>query len=290
MMKRFVTTIGAVALLALIGCTGGSWEETNAFSPVADAADSVSGAASENVKSYSEGSSSSTSVENSVASSFVDSVVPASSPNADEPSSGHVIDFDLPMGGASSSAMAVSPSSYAVPSSSGAFGRSSSAAATNLPTTSSDSSGKAGNPTSSETDTTYIPYDPSVVETVTIGSQVWMKKLAAGGQALTWEAAMAAGVCPAGFHVPTYGEVDSLLHMAADGSIVSSENDEIGIITGGSKRVRDLGWSEHFGGFWTAATLGGSSAYYFVISATDDDATLHGDLVFNEYYVRCIKN
>ena len=71
---------------------------------------------------------------------------------------------------------------------------------------------------------------------------------------------------------------------------MASENDEIGIITGGSKRVRDLGWSEHFGGFWTAATLGGSSAYYFVISATDDDATLHGDLVFNEYYVRCIKN
>jgi hypothetical protein len=139
-------------------------------------------------------------------------------------------------------------------------------------------------------DTLYIPFDPPVVETVTIGSQVWMKKLAAGGQALTWDAAMAAGVCPAGFHVPTYGEVDSLLHMAADGSIVGSENDEIGIITGGSKRVRDLGWSEHFGGFWTAAILGGSSAYYFVISATDDNATLHGDLVFNEYYVRCIKD
>lgn len=286
-MKRFVTTIGAVALLALIGCTGGSWEETNALNPVADGGP-VSGGTSENAVSVSAESSSSADARYSEISSVDVSAEPASSSLVNDVSGP---EDGLPKGGvSSSSAMAVSPSSYAVPSSSAAFGRSSSAAATNLPTTSSDSSGKAGNPTSSETDSTYIPYDPPVVETVTIGSQVWMKKLAAGGQALTWEAAMAAGVCPAGFHVPTYGEVDSLLHMAADGSIVASENDEIGIITGGSKRVRDLGWSEHFGGFWTAATLGGSSAYYFVISATDDDATLHGDLVFNEYYVRCIKN
>lgn len=281
MMKRFVTTIGAVALLALIGCTGGSWEETNAFSPVADAADSVSGATSENVKSYSEGSSSSTSVENSVASSFVDSVVPASSPNADEPSSGHVIDFDLPMGGASSSAMAVSPSSYAVPSSS--------AAATNLPTTSSDSSGKAGNPTSSDVDSSQIPFEPPMVETVTIGSQVWMKELGAGGTALDWDRAMAPGVCPESFRLPTYGEADSLLHMNADGSLADRSEDGVGIIAGGSKRVRDLGWSEHFGRFWTTEEFGETGAYYFAVSDTEDDALVHGDQKTNEFYVRCIK-
>ena len=288
MMKRFVAIVGAVSLLTMIGCSGGSWEETNAFTPVANATNEAGSSEGEN--SISAGSSSSADFAYSSVRSNIDvSLEPASSSNVsgqDIPT-GH---SDLPKGDVSSSAMAVSPSSYAVPSSSAAFGKSSSAAATNLPTTSSDSSGKAGNPTSSETDTTYIPYDPSVVETVTIGSQVWMKKLGAHGQALTWDAAMAAGVCPDGFHVPTYGEVDRLLHMAADGTVVGGENDGIGIITGGSKRVRDLGWSEHFGGFWTAATLGGSSAYYFVISATDDDATLHGDLVFNEYYVRCIKN
>jgi len=278
-MKRFVTTIGAVALLALIGCTGGSWEETNALNPVADGGP-VSGGTSENAASVSAESSSSADARYSEISSVDVSVEPASSSLVNDVSGPEDV---LPKGGvSSSSAMAVSPSSYAVPSSS--------AAATNLPTTSSDSSDKAGNPSSSMSDTVYIPFDPSVVETVTIGSQVWMKKLAAGGQALTWEAAMAASVCPAGFHVPTYGEVDSLLHMVADGSIVGRENDGIGIITGGSKRVRDLGWSEHFGRFWTTEEFGESGAYYFAVSDTEDDALMHGDQKTNELYVRCIKN
>ena len=286
-MKRFVTTIGAVALLALIGCTGGSWEETNALNPVADGGP-VSGGTSENAASVSAESSSSADARYSEISSVDVSVEPASSSLVNDVSGP---EDGLPKGGvSSSSAMAVSPSSYAVPSSSGAFGRSSSAAATNLPTTSSDSSDKAGNPTSSETDTTYIPYDPPVVDTVTIGSQVWMRNLGAHGRALTWDAAMAEGVCPHGFHVPTYGEADSLLHMAADGSIVGRENDGIGIITGGSKRVRDLGWSEYFGRFWTTEEFGESGAYYFAVSDTEDDALMHGDQKTNELYVRCIKN
>lgn len=279
MMKRFVTTIGAVALLALIGCTGGSWEETNALNPVADGGP-VSGGTSENAASVSAESSSSADARYSEISSVDVSVEPASSSLVNDVSGP---EDGLPKGGvSSSSAMAVSPSSYAVPSSS--------AAATNLPTTSSDSSGKAGNPTSSETDSTYIPYDPPVVDTVTIGSQVWMRNLGAHGRALTWDAAMAEGVCPHGFHVPTYGEADSLLHMAADGSIVGRENDGIGIIAGGSKRVRDLGWSEHFGRFWTTEEFGESGAYYFAVSDTEDDALMHGDQKTNELYVRCIKN
>ena len=287
MMKRFVVIVGAVALLAMIGCSGGSWEETNAFSPVADAG-TVSGETSENTTSNSVGSSSSKSVEKSVASSFADSVVPTSSQEAEE-SNSHVINIDLPMEGASSSAMAVSPSSYAVPSSSAAS-PSSSAAATNLPTTSSDSSGKAGNPVSSETDTAFVPFDPPVEGIVTIGSQVWMRQLGAGGKALDWDRAMAPGVCPEGFRLPTYGEADSLLHMNADGSLADGSEDGIGIITGGSKRVRDLGWSEHFGRFWTTEEFGESGAYYFGISDTEDDALLHGDLKTNEFYVRCIKD
>ena len=191
-MKRFVTTIGAVALLALIGCTGGSWEETNALNPVADGGP-VSGGTSENAASVSAESSSSADARYSEISSVDVSVEPASSSLVNDVSGP---EDGLPKGGmSSSSAMAVSPSSYAVPSSSDAFGRSSSAAATNLPTTSSDSSDKAGNPTSSETDTTYIPYDPPVVDTVTIGSQVWMRNLGAHGRALTWDAAMAGSTC-----------------------------------------------------------------------------------------------
>ena len=290
MMKRFVVIAGAASLLAVIGCSGGSWEETNAFTPVAEATNAVG--SSEAKDSISVGSSGSADVASSgVMSDVVVVVEPASSSSENEPQ-GPAGFSDQPKGAVTSNSSVASSSSHSslVLSPSSMSSVTSSTAATNVPSGSSDSMGRDESPTSSEMDTLYIPFDPPVVETVTIGSQVWMKKLAAGGQALTWEAAMAAGVCPAGFHVPTYGEVDSLLHMAADGSIVASENDEIGIITGGSKRVRDLGWSEHFGGFWTAAILGGSSAYYFVISATDDNATLHGDLVFNEYYVRCIKD
>ncbi len=290
-MKRFVVIVGSTALLLIIGCSGGSWEETNAFTPVAEATNTAGSSESDNIIPL-ESSSSAAAATIGVKSNADVVAEPESSSSEDEAPTpaGY---SEQPKGGVSSSASALSPSSYAVPSSSYASMQSSSSTV-NMSVSSSNSSGMGGSPiTPADTvdkDTLYIPFDPPVVETVTIGSQVWMKKLAAGGQALTWDAAMAAGVCPAGFHVPTYGEVDSLLHMAADGSIVDSENDEIGIITGGSKRVRDLGWSEHFGGFWTAAILGGSSAYYFVISATDDDATLHGDLVFNEYYVRCIKN
>ena len=288
MMKRFVAIVGAVSLLTMIGCSGGSWEETNAFTPVADATNEAGSSEGEN--SISAGSSSSADFAYSSVRSNIDvSLEPASSSNVsgqDIPT-GH---SDLPKGDVSSSTSVVSPSSYAVPSSSAAFGKSSSAAATNLPTTSSDSSGKAGNPTSSETDSSYIPYDPPVVDTVTIGSQVWMRNLGAHGRALTWDAAMAEGVCPHGFHVPTYGEADSLLHMAADGSIVGRENDGIGIIAGGSKRVRDLGWSEHFGRFWTTEEFGESGAYYFAVSDTEDDALMHGDQKTNELYVRCIKN
>ncbi|MBQ3715132.1 MAG: hypothetical protein II892_06055 [Fibrobacter sp.] len=297
MKKRFVVIAGAASLLAIIGCSGGSWEETNAFSPVADATNAAGSGEEENPIST-ESSSSADVKYSSVAYSngYVNAgttVEPASSPNADEPSSGHVIDFDLPKGGVSSGSMVVSPSSYAVPSSSYASMQSSSSTV-NMSVSSSNSSGMGGSPiTPADTvdkDSSYIPFDPSVVETVTIGSQVWMKKLAAGGQALTWEAAMAAGVCPAGFHVPTYGEVDSLLHMAADGSIVGRENDGIGIITDGSKRVRDLGWSEHFGRFWTTEEFGESGAYYFAVSDTEADALMHGDQRTNEFYVRCIKN
>ena len=289
MMKRFVTTIGAVALLALIGCTGGSWEETNAFSPVAEA-DPVSGGTSENTVPVSVESSSSVDVRySSVNADVGTSVNPIHGPSEDEPLDPAGL-TDLPKGGVSSSAMALSPSSYAVPSSSGSFGRSSSAVATNLPTTSSDTVGAPDLPTSSEKDSTYMPFDPLIVDTVIIGSQVWMRNLGAHGQTLTWGAAMAEGVCPHGFHVPTYGEADSLLHMTADGSIVSKENDGVGIITDGSKRVRDLGWSEHFGRFWTTEEFGESGAYYFAVSDTEADALMHGDQKTNEFYVRCIKN
>ena len=289
MMKRFVTTIGAVALLALIGCTGGSWEETNAFSPVAEA-DPVSGGTSENTVPVSVESSSSVDVRySSVNADVGTSVNPIHGPGEDEPLDPAGL-TDLPKGGVSSSAMALSPSSYAVPSSSGSSSRNSSASATNLPTTSSDTVGEPDLPTSSDNDSAYIPFDPPLVDTVTIGSQVWMRNLGAHGQALTWDAAMAEGVCPNGFHVPTYGEVDSLLHMAADGSIVGRENDGIGIITDGSKRVRDLGWSEHFGRFWTTEEFGESGAYYFAVSDTEADALMHGDQKTNEFYVRCIKN
>ena len=291
-MKRFVTTIGAVALLAFIGCTGGSWEETNAFSPVAEA-DPVSGGTSENTVPVSVESSSSVDVRySSVNADVGTSVNPIHGPSEDEPLDPAGL-TDLPKGGVSSSAMALSPGSGTARSSA-TVAEPSSSSATNMPVTSSDSSDKSGNsPSPADTvdkDTTYIPFDPLVVETVTIGSQVWMKKLAAGGQALTWEAAMAAGVCPAGFHVPTYGEADSLLHMAADGSIVSKENDGVGIITDGFKRVRDLGWSEHFGRFWTTEEFGESGAYYFAVSDTEADALMHGDQKTNEFYVRCIKN
>ena len=289
-MKRFVVIAGAASLLAVIGCSGGSWEETNAFTPVADA--SVSGGVDDEGTNGFETSSSSAAAATIGIKSNADVAIESSSSSSENEPQGPAGFSDQPKGAVTSNSSVASSSSHSslVLSPSSMSSVTSSTAATNVPSGSSDSMGRDESPTSSEMDTLYIPFDPPVVETVSIGSQVWMKKLGAGGQALTWEAAMAAGVCPAGFHVPTYGEVDSLLHMAADGSIVGSENDEIGIITGGSKRVRDLGWSEHFGGFWTAAILGGSSAYYFVISATDDNATLHGDLVFNEYYVRCIKD
>ncbi|MBO7061480.1 MAG: hypothetical protein J6W54_10380 [Fibrobacter sp.] len=287
-MKRFVVIVGSTALLSIIGCSGGSWEETNAFTPVAEATNTAGSSETENIIPL-ESSSSAAAATIGVKSNTDVVAEPESSSSEDEAPTpaGY---SEQPKGGVSSSASALSPSSYAVPSSSAAFGKSSSAAATNLPTTSSDSSGKAGNPTSSETDSTYIPYDPPVVDTVTIGSQVWMRNLGAHGRALTWDAAMAEGVCPHGFHVPTYGEADSLLHMAADGSIVGRENDGIGIIAGGSKRVRDLGWSEHFGRFWTTEEFGESGAYYFAVSDTEDDALMHGDQKTNELYVRCIKN
>jgi hypothetical protein len=291
MKKRFVVIAGAASLLAIIGCSGGSWEETNAFSPVADATNVAGSSEGENPIST-ESSSSADVKYSSVAYSngYVNAgttVEPASSPNADEPSSGHVIDFDLPKGGVSSGSMVVSPSSSFVLSSAAASAGSS-AAGTNTPIASSDTAREPDLPTSS--DTAYIPFDPPLVDTVIFGSQVWMRNLGAHGQTLTWDAAMAEGVCPNGFHVPTYGEVDSLLHMAADGSIVGRENDGIGIITDGSKRVRDLGWSEHFGRFWTTEEFGESGAYYFAVSETEADALMHGDQRTNEFYVRCIKN
>ena len=290
-MKRFVAIVGAVSLLSMIGCTGGSWEETNAFTPVAEATNTA-GSSEAKDSIFVESSSSADVASSSVRSNIDVSLEPASSSNV----SGQDIPTgysDQPKGGAYSSATTLSPGSGTARSSA-TVAEPSSSSATNMPVTSSDSSDKSGNSPSPAdtvgTDTSYIPFDPSVVETVTIGSQVWMKKLGAHGQALTWDAAMAAGVCPDGFHVPTYGEVDRLLHMAADGSIVASENDEIGIITGGSKRIRDLGWSEHFGRFWTTEEFGESGAYYFAVSDTEDDALLHGDNKTNKFYVRCIKN
>ncbi|MBO7412961.1 MAG: hypothetical protein J6U20_04770 [Fibrobacter sp.] len=286
-MKRFVAIFGATALLSIIGCSGGSWEETNAFTPVADA--SVSGASSETENILSSGSSSPADVAYSDATVDIDPTVEPTSSRSDGESLGPAGNADGPKGGAYSSAATLSPSSYAVPTSSAATPRSSASSST-LPTNIPDTTDRNELPTSSEMDTTYIPFAPPVVETVIIGSQVWMKNLAVGGRALTWDDATVPGLCPERFHVPSYAEVDSLLHMAADGSIVGSENDGIGIITGGSKRLRDLGWSEHFGRFWTTEEFGESGAYYFAVSDTEDDALLHGDQKTNEYYVRCIKD
>ena len=149
-----------------------------------------------------------------------------------------------------------------------------------------DTTALAGNPPAQE-----IPY----VETINVGSQVWMKSLGAGGIALDWNSAMAPGGCPEGFRLPTLGEADLLLHMNVDGSL--ADGIEEGVITGGSTRVRALGWLPANntgngvvdGKFWTSEEYGETGAYYFAVSATEDDALLQGDLRTNVAYVRCIK-
>lgn len=294
MMEGFLKIVGVTTLLMLCACSdklaGGSWEDTNASNedlPNSTPASSESSSETPNgvvedtnahEVTYSsssnadEGTSSSSAPSNSVV------LVPYSESNSTD--SVPTSENELPKGNKSSSSYAMSPGP--------AVGAASSSA-TAMPS-SSNSQNKDADTTS------WVDPSPALdisVETINVGSQVWMKNLGAGGAALDWNSAMAPEACPNGFRLPTYGEADSLLHMNADGTLADRSEDGIGIITGGSKRVRDLGWlpenKTEGGKFWTTEEFGETGAYYFAVSATDDDALLHGDLRTNAAYVRCIK-
>lgn len=294
MMEGFLKIVGVTTLLMLCACSdklaGGSWEDTNASNedlPNSTPASSESSSETPNgvvedtnahEVTYSsssnadEGTSSSSAPSNSVV------LVPYSESNSTD--SVPTSENELPKGNISSSSYAMSPGP--------AVGAASSSA-TAMPS-SSNSQNKGADTTS------WVDPSPALdisVETINVGSQVWMKNLGAGGAALDWNSAMAPEACPNGFRLPTYGEADSLLHMNADGTLADRSEDGIGIITGGSKRVRDLGWlpenKTEGGKFWTTEEFGETGAYYFAVSATDDDALLHGDLRTNVANVRCIK-
>lgn len=296
-MESFLKIVGLATLLMLCACSdrvaGGSWEDTNASTeeyPNNQPASSNSSAGTSSgaiknsdahVVAYSSSMNEDESVSPSSETSVNSSVV-AKSSNSNDPEP--AFDNDLPKGGVSSSSFAMSPGP--------AIGAVSSSA-TAMPS-SSNSQNKGADTTS------WVDPSPALdisVETINVGSQVWMKSLGAGGAALDWDSAMAPEACPNGFRLPTYGEADSLLHMNADGTFADRSEDGIGIITGGSKRVRALGWLPANntgngvvdGKFWTSEEYGETGAYYFAVSATEDDALLQGDLRTNVAYVRCIK-
>ena len=285
-MESFLKIVGLATLLMLCACSdrvaGGSWEDTNAANggTADDLLSSASGTPEDAFTPIGAAESSSSLERDESDSPKTNLHVMPSSSNSNDPEP--AFDNDLPKGGVSSSSFAMSPGL--------AIGATSSSAMA-VPWDPSNSVGGdttalAGNPPAQE-----IPY----VETINVGSQVWMKSLGAGGIALDWNSAMAPGGCPEGFRLPTLGEADLLLHMNVDGSL--ADGIEEGVITGGSTRVRALGWLPANntgngvvdGKFWTSEEYGETGAYYFAVSATEDDALLQGDLRTNVAYVRCIK-
>lgn len=289
-MESFLKIVGVTALLMFCACSdklaGGSWEDTNASNenlPTGLPNSSDTSAETPNSSVHNSDAqvvaySSSSNVNEKSAPSNMVVVIPSSNSNSTDsvPKS----ENDLPKGNISSSSYAMSPGP--------AVGAASSSA-TAMPS-SSNSQNKGADTTSWEDPSPALDIS---VETINVGSQVWMKNLGAGGAALDWDSAMAPEACPNGFRLPTYGEADSLLHMNADGTFADRSEDGIGIITGGSKRVRALGWlpenKAEGGKFWTTEEFGETGAYYFAVSDTEDDALLHGDLRTNAAYVRCIK-
>lgn len=284
MMESFLKIVGLATLLMLCACSdrvaGGSWEDTNAANggTADDLLSSASGTPEDAFTPIGAAESSSSLERDESDSPKTNLHVMPSSSNSND--SEPTFDNNPPKERVSSSSYAMSPGP--------AVGAASSSA-TVMPS-SSNSQNKG------EDTTSWVDPSPALdisVETINVGSQVWMKNLGAGGAALDWNSAMAPEACPNGFRLPTYGEADSLLHMNADGTLADRSEDGIGIITGGSKRVRDLGWlpenKTEGGKFWTTEEFGETGAYYFAVSATDDDALLHGDLRTNAANVRCIK-
>ena len=288
MMESFLKIVGLATLLMLCACSdrvaGGSWEDTNAAN--GGTADDLLSSASDTPEDAftpigaAESSSSLERDESDSPKTNLDVMPSSSNSNDPEPT----FDNNPPKERVSSSSYAMSPGP--------AIGATSSSAlavtvnSSNAKNGGNDSSSMAGSPPAQE-----IPY----VETINVGSQVWMKSLGAGGAALDWNSAMAPGGCPEGFRLPTLGEADLLLHMNVDGTFADGGGE--GVITGGSTRVRALGWLPANntgngvvdGKFWTSEEYGETGAYYFAVSAMEDDALLQGDLRTNAAYVRCIK-
>lgn len=117
------------------------------------------------------------------------------------------------------------------------------------------------------------------------------------------------GVCPTGWHLPSYGEVEKLIETVGGADIAGKRlkatsswvNDYNGkdtygfsALAGGFKyymeeTMRDVGGSA---AFWTSDRLTGDTKYAFrlFIQASDDDAGLTLHTVTNQLSVRCLKD
>ena len=106
----------------------------------------------------------------------------------------------------------------------------------------------------------------------------------------------AQGICPPGFHIPTYGEMDSLILVLGGYDTGGKQMKQGGssgfdLLLGGDRcYLGSFDYLEIFGNIWTSTQLDDSSAYCSYVAWDTTSASLDQQYKRTGHSVRCIKD
>jgi len=104
------------------------------------------------------------------------------------------------------------------------------------------------------------------------------------------------GICPSGWHIPSYGEMDSLINILGGYGLAGKQIKKTGtigfdLLLGGDRvYMGNFDYMGIFGNIWTSTSIDDSSAYCFYVAGDTTSADLDIQGKTNGHHVRCKKD